>query len=250
MIRGIITATRGMQVLNKKQENISNNLANVDTPSFKIKDVVSGSTPAKTVVNNKNINKELGTLVLGTEIDQVYTKFSQGNLRETSNQTDLALWGDGFFTLQNADDEIIYTRDGRFKINNNNELVTQQGYNVIGIDSSGQTSNIVLNDDNYYINSEGKIIIEGIQSYQLSIVTFSDNQQLINQGGNIYSNSEMEPQLSLAQVKQGFVEESNVDPLEEMVKMIENSRQFESNQRVIYEINKTLEKSVNEVGRI
>lgn len=219
MIRSLHTVNRNMNILQKKQENTSANITNVNTPGYKFQDIVQSTMESQEMINyagGKDANRRqvLGGFVYGNEIDELYKNFEQGILQETGNPQDYAIVGNGFFTIQMDDGTIAYTRNGNFKLNQNNELVTMDGY-------------LVLDE----------------------ISDFADYQNLTSMGNTLFTSDEA-PFVIEGEVKQGFLESSNVVIVDELVRMIEISREFEANQKLLHAADETLSKAVNEAGRV
>lgn len=250
MIRGLYTSAMGMIVQQKRQENVSNNLGNIETNGFKKQELIAKAFDQVAVKNRTNASNQLssiGDIHLGVMVDDLYTDFEQGILEETSNPLDFAIQGEGFFTIKLPNGELAYTRDGSFKINKNGQLTTKQGYLVL----DNNLQSIPLENEEIQVDGNGTITLPNGQTTTLKIVNFSDGQALHRLGENMYT---MEGRQVVGangySIKQGFMEKSNVNPLEELVKMIEITRSFESNQKVVQSVDETLGKAVNEVGRL
>ena len=209
----------------RKLEAVSNHLANTDTAGFK-KDVVSFDMMFKAQFN---------------------TDYSQGSLRKTDNDLDLALQREGFFKV-NTQDGIRYTRDGHFTLNSQGILVNQDGEAV-----QGQNGNIVLNGELVQINGAGAIELDGELIDTLDIVTFDDLTKLDKMEGGRYAyngnpqNDEVIPE-SIS-VKQGALEGSNVQVVDEMVTMIDHHRIYETFQKMMQTFDEVDGKAITEVGR-
>ena len=251
MIRGLYTSAMGMIVQEKRQANVSQNLANIETNSFKQQELIQAASNRMNVSNRANDpgNRltSIGNMHFGTSIDDSFTNFEQGLLKETNNPLDFVIDGEGFFTLRLPNGQEAYTRDGSFRLNENGILVSKEGYPVLNY--GGEP--IPLDNENVTADVYGGIQTQDNRYVTLGIVTFADVQQLHRLGDSLYT---IEGAASLAgdsyTLRQGFIEASNVNPLEEMVKMIEISRNFESNQKAIQAMDETLGKAVNEVGRL
>lgn len=234
MIRALYTVNRNMNILQKKQENTSANFANVNTPGYKFQDMVQSTLETHQMLNyaggtQNDRRQELGSFVFGNQIDGIYKNLNQGNLYETNKSTDFGLVGDGFFTVQMDNGETAYTRNGNFKVNDQNQLETMEGYIVLGTNGGP-----VYMDDEYNVN----LLITDFDDYS-SFNSLGDTFFTGAGGFNIQG-----------EVKQGFLEMSNVEIVDEIVKMIEISRQFESNQKLLHAADETLSKAVNEIGRV
>jgi flagellar basal-body rod protein FlgF len=240
MIPGLYTTVAGMMNQQTMLEVITNNLANVNTVGFKRDDLnFSGTfnllpdqTGSYTLLNLDNVSSKF------------LTDFSSGDMKPTDNKLDLALNGDGFFVIQNKNGT-RYTRSGNFTLNNNGQLVTSDGSIVMGTNGAIQIQGGVPEIDN-----SGQVIVNGTAIAKLKIVDFQKPYQMEKAGYNAFANSNQTEQNSSAQVKQGYLEMSNANPIHEMVKMIETMRIYESYQKTIQLFNDTLEKANGELGKI
>ena len=219
MIRTLNTINKNMNILQTKQKNVSANITNVNTSGYKFQEIIQSTLETQQMINyteGRNIDRrrELGPYVFGNQIDEVYKNFNQGTLLETGLETDYAIVGNGFFTIEMNDGNIAYTRNGNFKLNEENQIVTMEGY-------------LVLDEINDF-----------------------DDYQNLNRIGDTLFTSDTAPFAIDGEVKQGFLESSNVDVINEIVRMIEISREFEANQKVLHAADETLNKAVNEVGRV
>lgn len=251
IIRSLYNVTRQMDVLQKRQENNSANAANVNTPGYKMQSLIQRTMEENELYNHaggrdNNQKVLLGTINMGTEIDSAVTNFTQGSLKETGSATDLALNGQGFFTLALENGETGFTRSGNFRVSEDQRLVTQEGYPVMGVNGQGTPTEIFVVGDELTVSQEG--FINGTD-VRLMLSNFQDTAAFELRGGNIYQIAGGNPLESDAEVNQGYLENANVNMMDEMVKMMEVSREFQSNQRVLSVLNETLQKTVNEIGR-
>ena len=165
MIRGIYTGASGMLAQESRLDVVSNNLANVDKTAYKKDQTVFKAFPDMLI---RRINESglgivptgsydampiVGKLGTGLEVNEVYTQFTQGALMRTENSFDLALEGEGFFTVLTERGE-RYTRDGSFTINQDGVLMTHNGNPVLG-----ENGLITLQTNNFMINEHGQIIV-------------------------------------------------------------------------------------------
>jgi flagellar basal-body rod protein FlgG len=187
----------------------------------------------------------IGTMSGGIKFNRVVTDLSQSDLQRTETALDFGLNDKGFFTVMTPQGE-RYTRNGQFKINSNMELVTDENYNVIGMDGP-----IVLDDRNISVNKFGEIAAGGVLVDKFKIVNPSNVERLKKIGASIYRfDGEMEEEAYGGDVLQGFLEGSNVDSLKEMIQIMEMYRSYESAQRVVRSYDDTLGKAVNDVARV
>ena len=253
MIRGLYTSATGMVTQAKLLDTISNNLANADSTGFK-KDtlVVSSFKEELTKRIENNNNQDIGGMKMGVYADQTYTNFQQGSLRQTGNKLDFAVKGNGFFTVEtkdaNGNKTERLTRNGSFTLNENQQLVTQEGDSVI--DENG--GYIYIPDrDVYILDNDGKLFFNNEQIAKLKVVNVENPDTLRKMGNSMFSTTTDTKITTFdAEVMQGYTEASNVNTIKEMVDMINVTRNYETNQRLVQIHDQLLSKSVNEIGRV
>lgn len=261
MVRGLYTAWTGMVNEQKRLDVISNNMANADTTGYKKQGVTSQSFDDELTLRIHNNNHFLtnktrvGNMNLGVKIGETYHDFSQGSLRETGNTYDLALSGDGFFTIQTTNKQGVtttkYTRDGSFTVNTDGYLVTKDGDYVLGKNGNRIQIPGAQTAANVAFDSRGNVLVNGQNVGQLDIVSFADPQALLLYGENMYDAIPAAGlQASTATVNQGYLEMSNTNVIEEMVDMITITRAYEAGQKMIQTVDSTLDKAANEIGRV
>lgn len=255
MIRGLYIAGTGMNVQTKRLDVISNDLANVNTTGYKKDEAVVSSFNEvltyrmKDMENNVPNNGAIGTMNFGARIDEIYTQFAQGSLIKTDGLVDVALQGDGFFTVETPEG-VAYTRDGKFSINEEGNLVTKEGYAVLGENGPIEIGEDYLNNGGKLtIGEKGEITVDGQVIDTLDLVRFADNQMLTKREDNLYI-ANAQGEAFEGTVIQGYTESSNVNPVTAMVDMITVSRAYEANQKMIQVHDTLLGKAVNEVGRV
>ena len=257
MVRGQYIAGTGMLLQRRLMENITNNISNADTTGYKKEYLVSHSFDE---VMTKRINDphvigqsqianapNVGPLNYGTQIDQLYVNFEEGNLEGTERSTDLAIVGDAFFVVRTPAGE-RYTRSGAFYIDDAGYLVDGEGNFLLG--GNGP---IYVGGMNFSVDTSGGVRIDGgyDNTDQIRVVSFTDNGSLRKQGSNLYFSLD-EPQAApnRNRIVQGFLEGSNVDIGREMIDMLTVFRTYETNQRMLTMIDETVGKAVNEIGRL
>jgi flagellar basal-body rod protein FlgG len=247
MIKGIYTSEASMRPKMTRMEVIANNLANINSTGFKRDRVFV------------EILKESGAPVADGRGDLTGTRvrravdLTPGSLRPTNNPFDLALEGQGFFAVETPNG-LRLTRNGHFMLSPDGGLVTAEGFPV-----QGENGNVVVpNMDKYQlgnitINEAGEVLADREPLTRLRIVTVADPDQLqkdheslLMPGANQIPVNIPHDQLH---VRQGFLEESNVDGIEEMIAMIELSRSFETDQKIIQSQDATLDRSMD-IGRV
>ncbi|WP_018248186.1 flagellar hook-basal body protein [Orenia marismortui] len=246
MIRGLYTSAAGMENALLKNNTISNNLANINTTGYK-KQLTIEKSFANKLLNKINHNvKTIGKIGSGVGIDRMSNDFSAGAFKETNNTLDLAIKGEGFFTIQTPQG-VRYTRNGNFTINNQRQVVTQDGYLVRG------ESGIIQIPDKGEIHIDGnQLIVNDRVIDKIQISSFSNKSGLIREGSALFKRGPESGNIfnATGQIVQGFLENSNVNPIQEMAKMIDNTRIYEADQKVLKANNETLGKAVNEVGKV
>jgi len=240
-------AKTGLSAQSTRMTVIANNLANVNTVGFK-KDraqfedllyqriVQAGSQADQQNETPTGLMLGTGTRVVSTE--KIHR---QGNMISTENALDLAIAGDGFFQVQQADGTTAYTRDGSFKLSNAGQLVTPSGEPLIpAINIPQQAASVTVGRD-------GTISVElaggggAVQIGQIQLTRFVNNSGLMPNGRNLFiqTNASGQPivgvpgQQGVGMITQGALEASNVNVVEEMVNMIETQRAYEINSKAI-----------------
>lgn len=249
MIRGLYIAATGMVDQMTRLDTISNNLANVNTTGFKkdynvTKAFSDVMLMAENYTSPSQGERNIGTLNYGVWSGGIYTDLSQGGLQKTDNPFDLAIDGNGFFAVQNGS-QVVYTRDGHFKRDQNGVLVTAEGLPVLGLKGK-----IILPQGSVKVDESGSIYVDGnyIDRLRLVDINQSNVNTVVKIGNDLLIGSLGNRPVGM--IRQGYVEVSNVNPVEEMVNMIDVTRAYEANQKVITAMDDTLNKAVNDVGKI
>lgn len=266
MIRSLWTASSGMRAQQLNVDTISNNIANINTTSYKKERLEFKSLLYQTLekasldasTNGKPVNLQVG---LGVRPIATSRMFTMGSLQGTENPTDVALDGEGYFIVNKGNDEIAYTRDGSFKISSNgdvNQLTTSEGYYILDTEGNpiSMPSSTAIKD--IVISSDGSISINGNGStvnldVKIGIVQFANPQGLKAVGGNLYENTiasgepllEEGSTLNKTNLTQGYLEMSNVNIAEEMVNLIIAQRAYELNSKAITTVDEMLQQANN-----
>ena len=243
MIKGLYTTAAGMYPRNLDEEVAANNLANINTTGFK-KDAGHFK---KLLDSQLALAAQLGKNMSDEDVQEVLINFSQGTLAETNNPLDVAIQGDGFFVVQTPDGEKL-TRDGHFQLDNTGNLVSSDGFPVMG--SSGLIS---LMEGDVSINQRGEIYQDDVMIDQLKVVDFPRPYPMRKDGENLFSLTRNVKEKEVNEevvVRQGFLEGSNVNPISEMIRLITISKTFQAGQKALQSQDRTLDKAVNSVGRV
>lgn len=231
MLNGLYVSTSGLLMQQSRLDTISNNLANMNTNAFK-KDmaVFSVYRPKddrypQNFIRETSYNKTINTAVM---LDDIATDHQAGHMKSTGNRFDFALKQENAFFAIDTPWGIRYTRDGSFTVNSEGDLVTQEGYPVMSRNAQGTANINVPQNAAFEADETGTFYINGVAGDQLLIVEFEDMEYLQKVGRNQYAAVDTEPiELDNPGLMQGFVEGSNVNPIAEMVQMVEASRGYE-----------------------
>jgi len=173
-------------------------------------------------------------------------------MRMTGNDFDMGIDGKGFFTVETPQGE-RYTRNGTFTQNVQGELITNEGYPVLGLNGSKIK---IPQGKKLVVGSDGSLKVDDQTIGTMKIVEFADEKQLIKEGSSLYSVSPSQTgaattgTTATGSVRQGYLEMSNVNIVAEMVNLITNYRAYEINGKVIQSHDQMIGKAVNDVGKI
>lgn len=246
MERGLFIAASGMLADQLRQDVIANNLANATTPGYKGDRATVRAFPDLLLSQiGAGSSRQVGALGLGARVDAVVTDPSQGAMRNTGNAYDLAIGGDGWFSVRTANGT-RYTRDGAFTLDAQGRLVTANGDPVLG--TNGQPVTVPARGGDATIDAQGNVLVAGRKAATVQ-VTLLDPATLRKQGDDLYLGRPTRSGTP-GQVHQGYLEQSNVSSVREMVDLITTMRSFESSQKTSQALDETLGKAVNDIGRL
>ena len=245
---GLLEGLEAGRLLERRLAVTTNNLANVDTPGFK----------RDGVTFHEYLMRKIGPryLRIFKEIRE-YTDFSQGEVEPTGNPLDVAIVGEGFFKVLTPEG-VAYTRAGNFVLDREHRLVTPQGYPVLangapvildpGLARGGL---ITLPEERIQIHDDGTISVDGTTVARLDIVTFDDPGKLRKVGRNLFrAEGARERPAENFQLRQGYLEKSNVNPLTEVVHLIEIHREFEAVQKALRSSDEATGRLLETAGRV
>ncbi|MEM6645138.1 MAG: flagellar basal-body rod protein FlgF [Bacteroidota bacterium] len=221
----------------RHQERIANNLANANTNGYR-----------RDRVFVEVLNEEIDAEQAPTSTRQAgqWREDTTGAYQETGNPYDFAVEGDGFFVVSTDEGEPRYTRAGHFVVDGEGTLRTPQGLVV-----EGQDGPIELgpNDPPPVVNQDGTLMVNGAEVGKLRLVNFDDPQALDRLDGTLFT-AQAEPEgLEFGQVRQGFLEGSNVNVVSEMSDMISHLRLFETHQKLMQTLDGKLDRVTRDLGR-
>jgi flagellar basal-body rod protein FlgG len=237
MNSGMYAALSGNLSALRRLEVISNNLANASTPGFKADQIQFESVLAG--VKNPSQGSVFSS-------ERFSTDFSAGPLQKSDNVLDLALAGDGFFVV-NTPQGPAYTRQGNFHRGAGGKLVNADGYEV-----QGKNGAISVAGGRVEIGPDGAVRVDGAAAGTLAQVDFEKPYQMTKAGAGLYlpAGPQAVATPSAAEVKQGYLESSNVKVVVEMARMIEASRYFETCAKAVKTYDDLTAKAANELGKV
>jgi len=243
----IYMATSGAEVQRMRMQILSNNLANINTAGYKEDRTVfrvpdeklnEGAGEASPYGASESFYKPVIPMTS-------YTDFSNGPIQRTGNPLDLAIDGEGFFSIQ-TDEGLRYTRNGSFTINADGVLATPDGDPVLG-----EGGEIAVDGADVSFDGSGSVIVDGTVTDKLKIVKISDPEALHKIGKSLFQLDETkgtEEALEFGGVQQGYLEGSNVNAIKAMTELIEVQRGFESYQKMIRTMGEMASRVISGVG--
>ncbi len=242
MLRGIYNTASSMVPRMRKQEVIANNMANAETAGYKKDSMFLRIFKKEQEVSLKGLQPSWEVRM----IDKLYTDYSGGSLEATGRELDLALQSEGFFTVLTPNGE-AYTRNGAFSLGPDGSLVNSDGYPVLA-----DGGPVILTGNQVSFGNDGQITVDDQAIGKLRIVDFEDPDAIRKVSGTLYALNEGATPITppSVNVRQGYLEKSNVDILREMVEMIDTYRMFETGQKMIQIQDDTLGKAVSELPRV
>ena len=276
MIRGLYTASSSMLCEIVRQDMVANNLANVDTAGFKHDQGIFKELPTMEIrkVNDGKLYPprplykypKIGELGTGVILDESYTDFGAGKFEYTSNDLDLALENNKAFFCFEGENGIRFSRDGiltrnheGFLTNTNGDYILAEREPVNEIEGE-----ILISEDGkpnsdfgrvqiepgakVNIDEDGRVLVNGEPRFRIMRGQASDRKAFRKEGSNNFVRAYGAVTRATGNVKSGYVEKPNFSLVTEMVKMIEVSRAYEANSKVIQSHDGLLDKAINSVG--
>ncbi|KAF0996638.1 flagellar hook-basal body protein [Geobacillus sp. TFV-3] len=273
MLRGLYTAASGMLAQERRVDWLTNNLANAETPGYKADAAAMRAFPELLMSRLEDqpaaprraipTQTVIGPLVTGVYMQELIPNFRQGDVTETGLATDVALVdgqvpvdrasgqrGALFFAVEMGEGEVRYTRNGHFTLSPDGYLTTQEGWYVL--DDNGRR--IPLSSERFSVRDDGTIIDENGAAARLGVAFAANPQALVKEGNGLFRSTigllPQAPGNVTYTVKQRFLERSNVDIERTMTDLLAAYRTFEANQKIVQAYDRSLDKAVNEVGRL
>lgn len=267
MIKGLYSAVSAMITGLDRQSLITHNAANINTPGFKQIMMTmeefnqTGVFKAQSTINNANpfagtvgfdenrfvdINY-IGSHGLGVETALEQTNLKQGAMLNTEEPLDLAIEGSGYFKLQTPDG-MVYTRDGRFNLNANREVVSVEGYYLMD-----ENDQIITVPDGSIIEVDvnGSIYIDNTEVTKVTLSSFENELEALERFNDNTFTANIEPDgENIGKITQGYLEASNVDIAQLMTQMVSVVRSYEAAQQLVTIQDELLGRSISTLGRV
>lgn len=254
MIKEIYTAALGMQSQITRLEVTANNIANSTTPGYKRVSIFEqGLIEATNNLSNIEGDVEQNDPPVGSYFD-----FSGGEMQRTANPLDLAIEGNGFFTLTDEEGKEYLTRAGNFQLSDDGTIISMDRKKLMGIDGplsinkefmSRSSVNEGSNSRNVWVTNSGEVFVNETEIGKISIKVPNDMKVLQRVSASQFTKPEdselVEVEADKVNIRQGWLEGSNVNIVKEMVQMIELQRIYDAGSKVIQLNDQTLEKSIS-----
>ena len=259
MIRALYTADNGMNAQETNIDVISNNLANVNTIGYKksradFQDLMYQYLLEPGAQTSQSTQSPTGIQIgLGVKPAAVGKVFAQGDLSSTSNPLDLAIEGDGFFSVQLPDGTTAYSRAGNLQVNQDGQLVTPDGYVLTGAGTipANALAITIAEDGTITTRIPGSTTAQGAGT--ITATRFPNNSGLRAIGRNLYQETDASgtavsgtfSQDGFGRLQQGFLESSNVSVVEQVVNMITAQRAYEASSKGITTADEMLNQAIS-----
>lgn len=295
MLRGLYTAAAGMIAQQQRNDTITNNINNLNTPGYKAQNSELRSFPEMLMLRlaKGQQTKPIGSLNSGVMMEENVNNFQQGSLKQTQRPFDFAIQSNiqvsglnfgangeavkangsvvfqpqAYFTVQDGSGNHLYTRDGNFTVNGQGQLVTSDGYQVLGKGGNpivltdpatgNPLSKVRVNASGQLFNPNTRQALQNAsgQPAALMLSRINSPNQLIPQGNGAYqlsAGASVTPVNAAddVSVKQGYLEQSNVNSAQSMTGLMDALRMYQANQQVIRYTDRSLNLAANEVGKI
>ncbi|MFI2857134.1 flagellar hook-basal body protein [Paenibacillus sp. JSM ZJ436] len=291
MLRGLYNAAAGMVTQQRRHDTVTQNISNVNTAGYKQNDTVIRSFPEVLVSmiggEPGNPRHAIGKLNTGVFAEESIALHLQGDLRETGQASDFAIVSElnvidedtglgmvfdgsgrhvgedgevtyrpqAFFTVQDNNGNLRYTRSGEFRVGPEGQVLTSAGFQVLGADNqpivlTGGAADLTVNEQGFILDGAGNPT-----GQTLGVAVVSAPNDLVKEGNGLYRLNNEDGFRMLAAgdnviIRQGYIEASNVDASKSMVELTAALRAYETNQKVVQFYDRSLEKAVNEIGRV
>jgi len=249
MDRGLYTAASGMIAGLLRQEAIVQNLSNMRTVGYKADQTTTKDFPSLLLsqVRGGKASTKIGNLGTGVSLASLTTNFEDGPLKLTDHPYDFSIAGEGFFRVQTPNG-VRYTRDGRFHTDADGQLISSDGYPVLGPDGP-----ITLPQGPIAVTAAGVIFVDDEAVGQFSLAKFNDLTTLEKEGQTLFNDPNSDAEIMApedVQLHQGYLEDSNVDVTQMITEMTTVLRAYELSQHMVQIQDRVNGQTVSELGRV
>ena len=221
-----------------QMETIANNVANMSTPSYK----------GERTLFHEYLNGQQGPKqITFPQLKGIFRETMEGPIAATGNSLDVALRGKGFLVIE-TDGGTRYTRDGHLSMNNKNQIVTQQGLPVLGVNNRPMT--VPPDAGSIIIDKDGSIFAGEARVGKFKLVAFENEQRLVRSGDGLYRTDAAEMPVKDLDVEQYSLESSNIQPVLEITRMIEASRIYQSAQKIVTSEDERIRKTIERLAKV
>ncbi|MBE7520153.1 MAG: flagellar hook-basal body protein [Thermoflexaceae bacterium] len=251
MIKGLYTAFTALDGAWQYQDMLANNIANATTTGFKrevavrqsFSDVLLSRQVPVPAPLSARIQEVVGQIGTGSFVAEFSTDFAGGAFASTGGELDLAL-GAGFFSVETPDGQIFYTRDGRFGRDAYGDLVTSHGYYVLDTDGA----HINLPSERLSVAPDGQVTAAGEPVATIQVVDFAPAQ--LTRAGEAYFSAQEPGVLIDGGIRQGYLEGSNTNLVEELTSLLAVQRTYQANQTILARLDGTLDLAAGQLGQM
>ncbi len=244
MENAFLVSLSHLSALKREMDVIANNLANVNTDAYKSEGVLFEEYISNMAEGDAKAPQVSFVFDYG-----LVRNLSVGSPVHTGSSLDVAISGDGYFAVQ-FKDQVAYTRNGNFNLNNKGELVTTDGYQILNADL--RPIIIPPGSELPDISIDGTISGPGLANQKLGVFTFENQQGLKKAGANLFITDEERSTLPKNKINlvQGSVETSNVQPVAEITRMIEVMRKYQSASQLTQNEDELTRKAIDQLSRV
>lgn len=236
-------ALSSMNALRRQMDVVANNIANMNTTAFKGESMMF----VEHLVRSRGAERLPGDRVAYVRDVATFRNLTEGGFEQTGNPLDLAVSGDGYFVVQTpAGDR--YTRNGRFQLDANGQVVTQNGFPLQG--EGGQTVTVPPGATKIDVTRDGVVVSEVGEAGKIRVVRFDNPQRLDQTGDNLYATADPPQNVERPKITQGMLERSNVHPILEMTRMIELQRAYDGVRGFIEKEDERMKTMIREMIRV
>jgi flagellar basal-body rod protein FlgG len=242
MVRGLYDSAAGMITQYKKIDVIGNNISNMNTSGFK-ENSVTLTDFGQELATRSTDGEKVGTMPYCVVLGKEHTDYSEGTLKSTDLNTDLAVSGSGFFAVESpSGGGVKYTRSGDFTVDSQGSLALSTGERLLS--QNGKA--LYVGSSNFNVSSDGTVTLANGSTNKISLYTTASTNNIAKRNDGFYNITGAVK--ATGEIKQGWLEGSNTDTIENMTEMMSSTRTFQSCQQAYKISGEALEKLVTQVG--